>query len=360
MEGEDRRLTYSFEVGIVGAGVAGSTCAQVLGAAGVNVALFDHSHPREKPCGGIIEDRVVKEFSIPEKFLENKVKWLITERFGFRIKIPLKPPPFLVSRKTFDYYLLQRALKNKNVKFFKEKVNHVIRRKNEWVLKTNGNISVSVKTLIGADGCPSLIRKYVFKPIPPEFLASTVGYNFQYSSAYIEKAFTKNTIEVYYSSKYAPKMGFIWIFPKRTTINVGIGGFESGRRLKCSLDKFILSHPAGGRLRGLKRTFFTHLLPIIWTENFFDLPCSGDNWALIGDAAGHVNPVSGIGIYYAMKGGALCGLAFLNGDLRLFEKYWRNEYGDELYYGANIALKFYSNGYGLLLWTRYIIESLLY
>jgi flavin-dependent dehydrogenase len=48
-----------FEVGIVGAGVAGSCCAQVLGKEGIKVAIFDHSHPREKPCGGLIDYRIV-------------------------------------------------------------------------------------------------------------------------------------------------------------------------------------------------------------------------------------------------------------------------------------------------------------
>lgn len=92
-------------------------------------------------------------------------------------------------------------------------------------------------------------------------------------------------------------------------------------------------------------------------KDFFDLPCSGTNWALIGDAAGHVNPIGGMGIYYAMKGGMFCGLAFLDGDLHLFERYWRREYGDELYYGAETVLKYYSN-FGFFLWLLYIFENL--
>jgi len=348
----------TFEVGIVGAGVAGSSCAQVLGRAGVKVALFDHSHPREKPCGGLIEDRVVDEFNIPEELLENEIRWFLAERFKFRVKLFLKPSLFLISRKDFDYYLLQKALKNKSVAFFDEKVSQVTKGENGWILKTNKDRCVKVKVLIGADGCPSLIRKYVFRPILPQFLAATVGYNFPCSSKYIEKVFAKNTVEAYYSHEYVQKGGFIWIFPKRTSINVGIGSMETGKKLKQSLDKFILSHPAGKRLKLLKGHFFTHLVPVIWMKDFFDFPCSGMNWALIGDAAGHVNPISGAGIYYAMKGGMLCGLAFLDGDLHLFERYWRKEYGDELYYGTKTFLTFYSN-LGFFLWLQYIFENFL-
>ena len=351
-------MPNTFEVGIVGAGVAGSSCAQVLGRAGVKVAVFDHSHPREKPCGGLIEDRVVDEFNIPEELLENEVRWILAERFKFRVKLLFEPSVFLVSRKDFDYYLLRKALENKSVAFFDEKVSQVTKRKNSWILKTNKDRCVKVEVLIGADGCPSFVRKCVLRPIPPQLLATTVGYDFPCSSKYVEKAFAKNTIEAYYSREYVPKGGFVWIFPKRKSINVGIGSMETGKKLKQSLDKFIFLHVAGKRLKILKGHFFAHLVPAIWLKDFYDFPCSGLNWALIGDAAGHVNPISGAGIYYAMKGGMLCGSAFLDGDLQLFERYWQKEYGNELYYGAKTFSKFYSN-LGFFIWLQYTFTNFL-
>jgi len=350
-------VSNTFEIGIVGAGVAGSCCAQVLGKEGIKVAIFDHSHPREKPCGGLIDDRVVDELDVPEELLEREVKWLLAERFKFRVELLIKPSGFIVSRKTFDYHLLQRALNNRSVTFFDEKVNQVIKGENDWILKTSKGRSVKVKILIGADGCPSLVRKTVFRPIPPQFLAMTVGYDFICSNKYIENTFAENSVEAYYSHKYIQKGGFIWIFPKRTSINVGIGSIEKGKKLKQSLDNFISSHPAGKRLKPLERHFFAHLVPTIWKKNFFDLPCSGSNWALIGDAAGHVFPIGGMGIYYAMKGGMLCGSAVLDGDLHLFERYWKKEYGNELYYGADNVLKYYSS-LGLVYWLVAIFENL--
>lgn len=349
-------MPNSFEVGIVGAGVAGASCAQVLGEAGVNVAIFDHSHPREKPCGGLIEERIVEEFDVPEELLENEVKWVLAERFRFRVKLSLKPSMFLVSRRDFDYFLLQKALENKSVKCFNEKVDLITKEEKGWSLKTDKDRSVEVKVLIGADGCPSFVRTHVSKPIPSEFLAPTVGYNFPCSTEHIGKLFAQNTVEAYYSNKYVRKTGFIWVFPKRTSINVGIGSTETGIRLKQSLDKFIFSNPFGKRFTHLNGEFFTHLVPIIWEESFFDLPCSGENWALIGDAAGHVNPIGGAGIYYAMKGGVLCGSALLNGDSQLFDRYWRDDYGDELRFGAKTFSRYYGN-FGIFLWLQYILEN---
>jgi geranylgeranyl reductase family protein len=350
-------LPDAFEVGIVGAGVAGSTCARVLGKTGVKVAIFDHSHPREKACGGLVDSRVIQEFDIPENLIQKEVKWFLAERFRCRAKVMLKPSAFLVSRRDFDHYLLQRTLENNSVTFFDEKVTQVTKSEHSWMLKTNRDRCVRVKALVGADGCPSLVRKCIFTPIQSRFLATTVGYNFTCPREYIEKAFPRNTVEAYYSHKYVQRGGFIWIFPKKTSINVGIGGIETGKKLKRSLNEFILMHPAGKRLRNLTGQFFAHLLPTVWAEDFFDLPCSGNDWALIGDAAGHVNPISGIGIYYAMKGGTLCGSAFLEGDMQLFDKYWRKEYGDELHSGAKTFSRFYSNS-GLFLWLRYLFDGI--
>jgi flavin-dependent dehydrogenase len=78
---------------------------------------------------------------------------------------------------------------------------------------------------------------------------------------------------------------------------------------------------------------------------------------LIGDAAGHVDPIGGVGIYYAMRGGALCASAILEGDIRLFEKYWRNDYGYELCYRAKNFEKFYGK-LAFFTWLKNILENI--
>jgi hypothetical protein len=59
-----------------------------------------------------------------------------------------------------------------------------------------------------------------------------------------------------------------------------------------------------------------------------------------------------------MKGGMLCGSAFLDGDIHLFEEYWRKEYGDELYSAAEAVSRFYSNS-GLALWIPFVFKNFL-
>jgi flavin-dependent dehydrogenase len=70
-----------------------------------------------------------------------------------------------------------------------------------------------------------------------------------------------------------------------------------------------------------------------------------------------VYPINGLGIYYAMKGGKLCAEALLNGDIRLFDEYWRTEYGDELRSAANAFSRIYGN-VGFAMWFAAVVRNL--
>ena len=63
----------------------------------------------------------------------------------------------------------------------------------------------------------------------------------------------------------------------------------------------------------------------------------GEGWALVGDAAGLVDPVTGEGIYYAMRSGDLLAEALLEGFPQLYPERVRNEFGRALALGARLA-----------------------
>src|SRR3954469_20155466 len=48
-----------YDVAVVGAGPAGAWAARCLARSGARVAIFDASHPREKPCGGGVTGRAL-------------------------------------------------------------------------------------------------------------------------------------------------------------------------------------------------------------------------------------------------------------------------------------------------------------
>jgi len=60
-------------------------------------------------------------------------------------------------------------------------------------------------------------------------------------------------------------------------------------------------------------TFYSHLLPSLARPSWKQLPLAGRRWARIGDAAGLVDPITGEGIYYALRSGELLAEALIAG-----------------------------------------------
>jgi flavin-dependent dehydrogenase len=200
-----------------------------------------------------------------------------------------------------------------------------------------------VNFLVGADGCPSLIRRKILGDIPKEYLAHCVSYHIPHKRNYIENKFG-NAIELYFLGKPYLDSGYIWIFPKIDFITVGLGTKLGSSEIQKSLKKFIDEHPKANRLIfPAKIKLHSHMLPFISSSDFYEKSVTGKDWVLIGDAAGHVNPITGEGICYAMKGGELAAKAYLSENVFLFEKYWRNAYGGDLYYGSKFHNLFYNS-----------------
>ena len=72
----------------------------------------------------------------------------------------------------------------------------------------------------------------------------------------------------------------------------------------------------------------------------------GKGWALLGDAAGFADPVTGEGIYYALRSAELFAEAFLNGAPEGYEKLWRKDFGGELKRASQMRRRFYGNFWG--------------
>ena len=63
----------------------------------------------------------------------------------------------------------------------------------------------------------------------------------------------------------------------------------------------------------------------------------GNDWALLGDAAGFADPVTGEGIYYALRSAELFAEAYLEGRAETYESRWREDFGADLSRAAQIA-----------------------
>ena len=102
-----------FDVIVVGAGPGGSTTAYRLAAAGRSVLLLDRAvFPRDKPCGGGLTLRAVKQlpFSV-EPVVEARVD-AMRFRVGFRSAFERRckgPVVLMTQRKRLDHFLVQQA-----------------------------------------------------------------------------------------------------------------------------------------------------------------------------------------------------------------------------------------------------------
>ncbi|KON32491.1 MAG: hypothetical protein AC479_07450 [miscellaneous Crenarchaeota group-6 archaeon AD8-1] len=323
------------QVAIVGAGPAGSHCASELGKMGIYPLIFDPSHPREKPCGGGISPIILEKFPFIEKFREKGVTFKtfrIISCTGIIGKLNQYKNGFSISRKYFDNELLKIAIKN-GAKLKKEKVINIQKKRNSWNIKTSKGLTTA-KIVVGADGVNSIVRRKTIGPMTKDNLGLTFGY--------LLSSYEKIQPTIKYLALIP---GYIWVFPWENCCNIGIGSeIKYGGKLRPLLNKFIKNNLAKTTIISK----YAAMIPSAKNPNFFDLPCSGDDWILIGDAAGHVDPISGGGILYALWGGKMAAKAIKNNQFKKFDKNWRKAYGDRLKQQCRRKEKFYDPIYSTL------------
>lgn len=80
-----------------------------------------------------------------------------------------------------------------------------------------------------------------------------------------------------------------------------------------------------------KYSTWTALIPVVKNVTTFRSPAAGKDWIIIGDAAGHVNPISGSGIIFALADGDLSANAIAEGYPERFNNNWVEAYGQSLF-----------------------------
>ncbi len=363
-----------FDVVIAGAGPAGSFAAERLAQGGARVALFDGRPPGEpKACGGGVTSKALKAWPHLLEAVGRTIDELdLYSPAGKRLHLKLDEPFAVYSRIAFDTFLRDRARKA-GAEVFAEKVSgRGFKRSEEgWMVQTQSGKEFSTTWLVGADGANSAIARKLAGPLPPAEMEVAFGYRAPLPD---EGAATVVA--------FLPKwVGYAWAFPRTDHISFGIATTQDAFDHEA-LDKLLwdfmvsyyLSYRTGigsyrikPQTRGttmklwkpddseaqpvrteLKKTAerYAARIPGLEPRTWDTRHACGEQWALLGDAAGFADPVTGEGIYYALRSAELFAETYLAGSPLKYEELWRQDFGRELQRAAQMRQKFYGNFWG--------------
>jgi geranylgeranyl reductase family protein len=316
------------QVAILGGGPAGAFAAETLAAAGMKVVLMDEKLAWEKPCGGGLTYKAYHQYpflihnSAPKRFVTETV--LAAPNAG-EATLKLGEPLVIYSRYDLNHMLLERAAKA-GAQIEKARINGLTRHGAGWRLETSGGM-MDADFCIVATGARNPLREVGTQLTAPDTM-SALGY-------YVEGE--QSRIDIQFLSKLE---GYIWVFPRCGHLSVGIcGKGEPASALRKRLEAYM----AGRGISWKGASFYSHLLPSLDTKSWKENRVSGDGWMAVGDAAGLVDPITGEGLYYAIRSGDLAAQSLLadeGGPAESMARYrglLRRDFAADLEFGSRLA-----------------------
>jgi geranylgeranyl reductase family protein len=323
-------------IAILGGGPAGAFAAERLAAAGLDVSLFDEKLAWEKPCGGGLTYKAYSQYPFlvnnptPKRFVTETV---LSAPSAGEASLRLEDPLVIYSRYDLNRLLLERA-ERAGARIEKTHVAAITRRGAAWSVRTNTG-TADADFCIVATGARNGLRD-MGTVLKAEDTMSALGY-------YVPGEQTRIDIQ------FLPKLeGYIWIFPRCGHLSVGIcGKGEPAGSLRKRLEWFM--NERGMSLRGAR--FYSHLLPSLNCSSWAANRVGGEGWLAVGDAAGLVDPITGEGLYYALRSADLAARAVLSDVSSLAEKvnqYRRalqKDFATDLEFGSRLAKRVFHGSF---------------
>lgn len=295
-------MTEQFDLIIIGSGPAGSASAIIAAQAGLSVALLDRSSfPREKLCGGGVTGRSMRYLDEIFGITPGNALFLSSSRvrlaYDGRIISQHEdaPPLQMTMRRAFDAALHQKAVMAGARVYAPVRI-AALDEDTVTVTLADGR-KLQAALLIGADGANSLVARTLYGRA---FDPAQIGFGLE-----IELARTSGDDDITEIDLGAADWGYGWVFPKRDTITLGVGGI----------------HARNADMKAHFRTYLARHAPSL--EAMAEMKCKGaflpfgayrktpgrGRVLLAGDAAGLVDPITGEGIAWALRSGQFAGQA---------------------------------------------------
>ncbi len=365
-----------FDALIIGAGPAGSFAAEKLARGGARVALFDGRPAQEaKACGGGVTSKALKAWP----FLLDAMGRTVSEvemysPAGRRVRLKLSEPFAIYSRRSFDSYLLERA-RRAGANIFTGRVSTSLELDADglWTVSAKQEGQYKGSVLVAADGANSAIARRLAGALPNAEMEVAFGYRTPLNAS------GDAPTVIAFLPGWA---GYAWAFPRLDHISFGIATAQDAfdhKTLDDLLWDFMIGYyrmrdddsselwasntrrrPSGSahvgvasahddeieeKLRATAERYAARI-PGLAPETFDTRRAAGENWALLGDAAGFADPVTGEGIYYALRSAELFAESYLNGSVPAYEEKWRADFGHDLRRASQMRRRFYGTMWG--------------
>src|ERR1051325_7437187 len=312
-------MRTSYDVTIIGAGLAGLQCARLLAREGLNVLLVDRKHTLDQKIHttGIFVRRTLVDFDLPDDCLGPPIKHVT-------LYSPAQRPLELVSQ--HDEFRIGRM-----GQLYQRYLQQCVHSGVQWLPHTsyvghssaNGKLevqlslgpSITTRYLIGADGARSRVARDLKLELNREWI---VGVESVFQGAVLDGP---PRLLCFLDPKLAP--GYIaWIAHDDEETHLGVGGYPSLFDPTAALHEFRSRVAGIIDLRKAKQIETrAGLIPVGGVlQNI-----ANTNGLLIGDAAGAVSPLTAGGLDPCMRLSAFAASGvseyLLTGDVQVLQAY---------------------------------------
>jgi len=309
--------------------------AERLARAGFPVVVIDEKLAWEKPCGGGITPKAFLRYP----FLSDSAvarNWVssceLISPAGRRVVFPLQQKIAVFSRRVLNGLMLDRA-RSAGADIRHDRVLAIDGLPGDWRLRTRAGGEIAAAYVILASGASSPLRAQFACPFAAHEMMVTAGYYVPGSSDRMQIRFIDGLD------------GYIWTFPRCDHFSAGIAGRLIEGRTAADLRRLLEEFLRQERFPFSRAPFFAYVIPSPTAETLHQATFGGEGWAMVGDAAGLVDPITGEGLFYALLSAELAAEALRAGRPETYPTLLSGELLPELSAAASYAAGFYGGSF---------------